>query len=96
MMIIIIIYIYMILYDHSPFKSFDVWEICDIFMVTKNTFGKKCVVTSCRDVTGMMMLRFGESVPNGPTNYFHSRLLNYTSSVRLLMKHMVRGREFIK
>lgn len=60
-------YIYMILYDHSPFKSFDVWEICDIFMVTKNTFGKKCVVTSCRDVTGMMMLRFGESVPNGPT-----------------------------
>ena len=28
-------------------------EICDIFMVTKNMFGKKYVVTSCRDVTGM-------------------------------------------
>ena len=50
---VIIIILYMIFYDHSPFKSFDVWEICDIFMVTKNMFGKKYVVTSCRDVTGM-------------------------------------------
>lgn len=62
-MMIILIFIN----DHSHFKSSDVWEIFDMFIVTKNMFGKKCVVTSCRDVTGMMMLRFGESVPNGPT-----------------------------
>ena len=54
-MMIILIFIY----DHSHFKSSDVWEIFDMFIVTKNMFGKKCVVASCRDVTGMMMLRFG-------------------------------------